>query len=81
MQIYREFFRILNDHSVRYLVTGGITVNLYGIPRATADIDLVVKLDSENITRFVSAAREIGLVPRARSREVQMDRGADGVFP
>jgi hypothetical protein len=39
-------FDALNKNHVQYLVAGGVAVNLYGIERATADIDLVVYLES-----------------------------------
>lgn len=39
-------------------------MNLHGIPRMTADLDLVVSLNSENLARFLNAMREIGYQPR-----------------
>jgi len=49
---------------VKYLVAGGIAVNLYGIERATADIDIVLKVDEKNLSKFVRVARKLGLQPR-----------------
>lgn len=46
------------------MVAGGIAVNLYGIERATADIDIVLRLDKENISRFVEVAKKLGLKPK-----------------
>jgi len=46
------------------MVAGGIAVNLYGIERATADIDIVVALSEENIERFISVANAVGLKPK-----------------
>lgn len=46
------------------MVAGGIAVNLYGIERATADIDLVLKLDRENLSKFVQAAKKLELKPK-----------------
>ncbi len=65
MKIFRNLFSSLNSEGVKYLVAGGIAVNLYGIERATADIDIVLKLDEENITKFIKVARELGLKPNA----------------
>jgi len=45
-------------------VVGGIAVNLYGIERATADIDLVVDLEEGNITRFIRVIKELGFKPK-----------------
>lgn len=44
---YELVFRNLNKKKVRYVVIGGIAVNLHGIPRATADLDLMVDLEKE----------------------------------
>lgn len=64
MEIFKRLFDTLNKCGVEYLVCGGIAVNLYGIERATADIDITVSLDEENLDRFVSAAKKLGLKPK-----------------
>jgi len=43
------------------MVAGGIAVNLYGIERATADIDIAVDLDRRNLSKFISVAKKLGL--------------------
>lgn len=55
----------LNEAGVRYLVVGGVAVVLHGHLRTTADLDLVVQLDSENVLRAVSALATLGYRPRA----------------
>lgn len=42
MRIFKKLFSQLNANHVRYLVAGGVAVNLYGIERATADIDIAL---------------------------------------
>lgn len=64
MELFRRLFESLNKGGVDYLVCGGIAVNLYGIERATADIDLAVRLDAENLEAFVSVVRQLGLKPK-----------------
>lgn len=39
MNIYANIFKNLNDAGIKYLVVGGIAVNLYGYKRFTADMD------------------------------------------
>jgi len=39
----------LNSAGVRYIVAGGLAVNAHGYVRLTHDVDLVVRLDPENI--------------------------------
>jgi hypothetical protein len=46
------------------MVAGGIAINLYGIERATADIDIVLRLDKENISRFIAVSKKLGLKPK-----------------
>ena len=43
------------------MVAGGIAVNLYGIERATADIDIILRLDRKNLLKFVDVAKKLGL--------------------
>jgi hypothetical protein len=64
VELFRNIFSCLNRKSVRYLVAGGVAVNLYGIERATADLDLVVLLEKSNLEKFVEAVRELGLKPK-----------------
>jgi len=54
----------LNRKRVRYLVVGGVAVNLYGIERATGDLDLVVDLEDRNLKRFIRAMKELGFKPK-----------------
>ena len=64
MQLFKNLFSSLNEESVKYMVAGGIAVNLYGIERATADIDIVLKVDEKNLSKFVRVAKKLGLQPR-----------------
>ena len=56
-------FHALNKASVRYLVAGGIAVNIHGYQRMTADLDLVVQLDSDNIRKAMDALNRLGYTP------------------
>jgi hypothetical protein len=64
MELFKRLFVSLNRGSVKYMVAGGIAVNLYGIERATADIDIVLKLDKANVLRFIKLAKRLGLKPK-----------------
>lgn len=61
---FESLFSGLNKAKVRYLVVGGIAVNLYGIERATADIDLVVDLEEGNLNRFIASMKELNFKPK-----------------
>ena len=64
---YLELFRCLQKYDVRYLLAGGLAMNLHGVPRMTMDVDLVLALDDANVEAFLSCARELGLKPQART--------------
>ena len=60
---YLDLFRALQEEKVRYLVVGGVAVNLHGIGRLTVDVDLMLALDGGNLGRFVAVARKFPLKP------------------
>ena len=61
---YERVLRALNRGKVRYLVIGGLAVNLHGIPRMTADLDIMVDLESKNLARLARVFRRLGYVPK-----------------
>ena len=61
---FESLFSALNKGKVRYIVVGGIAVNLYGIERATADIDLVVDLEENNLQKFIKVMKEHNYKPK-----------------
>ncbi|MEK7648420.1 MAG: hypothetical protein AAB400_00695 [Patescibacteria group bacterium] len=46
-QLLIDITEILDGLSIPYLITGGMAVFVWGRPRFTADIDIVVELDSQ----------------------------------
>lgn len=60
---YLDIFKALEQHQVRYLLVGGLAVNLYGVPRMTMDVDLVIALDATNVQEFVAAVASLGMQP------------------
>lgn len=61
---YETILESLQKFQVKYLVVGGIAVNLHGVPRPTADLDLMVELSPENLSRFIQAMKDAGYAPR-----------------
>jgi hypothetical protein len=49
------FVRPLNQLQIPYLITGGVASVIYGEPRFTRDIDLVVRLQARDAARFAQA--------------------------
>jgi hypothetical protein len=64
MKLLKRLFSSLNKESIRYMIAGGIAVNLYGIERATADIDIILMLEKTNLLKFVKVAKKLGLKPK-----------------
>ncbi|MHB8535410.1 MAG: hypothetical protein ACYDBW_08195 [Sulfuricaulis sp.] len=62
---YLDLFRALEQHKVRYLLVGGLAMNLHGVPRTTMDVDLLVALDAVNLKAFLVAAEALRLSPMA----------------
>jgi len=60
---YLDLFRALQEAKVRYLLVGGVAVNLHGIGRLTVDVDVMLALDAPNLERFVGVARRFPLNP------------------
>ena len=49
------FLRPLNRMGTIYMVTGSVAAIIYGQPRLTHDIDLVIKLDKNRVLDFINA--------------------------
>lgn len=47
-----SIFEVFHKENIRYLLCGGLAVNIYGVPRMTADIDVLLDFEPENIKRF-----------------------------
>ncbi len=59
--------RLLNAHSVRYILAGGVAANLHGSVRATKDVDVLIPKDLDNTKRLLDALSEL---PYAVAREL-----------
>ena len=43
----------LNEHEIPYVIVGGIVIPFVGAPRTTVDVDLIIKLSSDNMARLI----------------------------
>ncbi len=48
-------FKSFQQHNVKYVVIGGIAAVLYGVPRATFDLDILIEATPENAQRLIDA--------------------------
>lgn len=60
---YLDLFRTLDENGVRYLLVGGLALNIHGVERATMDVDLMIALDDANLDAFIRAAQALQLTP------------------
>lgn len=60
---YLDLFSALDRHHVDYLLIGGLAVSLYGVERATMDVDITVAMDPDNLVHLIGTARELKLAP------------------
>jgi len=56
----KEFLRALNDHGVEYLIVGGYALGVYSEPRATKDLDVFIRADTENSEAVFRALAQFG---------------------
>ena len=57
---FKEFLKLLNEKSVRYLLIGGYAVGYHGYPRATNDMDIWIAVHPDNAARVVAVLRDFG---------------------
>lgn len=67
---YHQALRALTAQGVRFVVVGGVAVNLQGVPRFTADLDIAIAMDGDNLQAAARALLGMGLASRlpVRSR-------------
>lgn len=60
---YFDLLKEFYDSGIKYLIAGGLSVNLHGIPRVTQDIDIIISLDRNNITAINRIMKRLGYIP------------------
>ncbi|KPK99393.1 MAG: hypothetical protein AMJ91_07950 [candidate division Zixibacteria bacterium SM23_73_3] len=82
MIFYEEIFRALQKQKVKYVLVGGIAVNLLGAMRSTADLDILVEMSDDNLKKIVEILKSQGYrvkqpVNGERSRTIDPMKIAD----
>lgn len=62
---YEDVLGGLRDGDVRFVLVGGTAVILHGVPRTTADLDIVIDLEESNVRRLIEVMTRLGFHPRA----------------
>ena len=55
-----SLLKLLNAHSVRYVVIGATAFPVHGYARATLDIDIFIEATPENVQNTKEALQEFG---------------------
>ena len=58
--VYKKVVTFLNSGRYKYLVIGGIAAGTLGEPRTTADVDIDITMNKENIHGFLDKAKKAG---------------------
>ena len=61
---YLGIFKKFNEEGIRYLVVGGLAMNLLGVPRVTYDIDILIDLEDDNIETLMKLMKVWGFKPK-----------------
>lgn len=61
---FENVFRALNKGKVKYLVVGGVAVNLYGYLRFTGDIDILLLLEESNLEKMDAVMKKLKYIER-----------------
>jgi hypothetical protein len=57
--VTRRVLEALERQGVRYVVIGGVALNLHGLPRATEDLDIFIAPEADNVERLKAALRSV----------------------
>lgn len=60
-EFLRRITTALDMHGVPYMLTGSLASSMYGIPRATNDVDIVIAPTREQLVSVVQLFQRIGL--------------------
>jgi hypothetical protein len=63
MTMFEELLSALSRSGVRSVVVGGLAVVIQGHARLTADVDLVIALDDDNVRNAIQTLSHLGLRP------------------
>ena len=79
--LFHIFVSRLNKLSIPYMITGAVASIIYGEPRLTNDIDLVIDLKADEIDRFADAfPGEDFYCPPPDVIRLEIDRSQRGHF-
>jgi hypothetical protein len=51
-ELLHKVCKNLDEHDIKYMVSGSIALNIFAIPRMTRDIDIVIELSEKRVDEF-----------------------------
>lgn len=61
---YQKIMQALVRSKIRFVIAGGVAVNLHQIQRMTVDLDLILHLEPENVEQFGKVIKKLGYQPK-----------------
>ena len=61
---FEKLFKQLNKKKIKYMVIGGVAVNLHGFPRTTGDLDILISLKPNNVRKFIQLVKSLKWKPK-----------------
>ncbi|NQT46204.1 MAG: hypothetical protein HQ593_01835 [Candidatus Omnitrophica bacterium] len=58
--MYEEILAEFQEERVRYVIVGGVALGLFGSPRTTYDLDILVEMSDDNLSKIVKILKENG---------------------
>lgn len=81
IELIDTFIRPLNEHGIRYIITGSVASMVYGEPRLTNDVDVVLDIKPGDIPKLIAAFPEADFyLPPVEVIETELLRGSRGHF-
>ena len=59
----KTILHTLNHAHIRYLIAGGVAVNIHGYQRMTHDLDLIIQLDHDNVLNTIKVLKALNYHP------------------
>jgi len=73
--LVRRLVESFTTNNIDYMFTGALAASFYGVPRTTADVDVVVAVSREGLRKLVSALKQAGLVVDEREVNRVLESG------
>jgi hypothetical protein len=70
-----DFTKRLDKIGIEYMLVGSMALVHYAMPRATVDIDIVLKISPENIDKFIAEFENDYYIPINRAKQAARQKG------